>query len=508
MNLTPEQSLIHDHVVAPLSDTNKLTLVSAVAGSGKTTLLVAIAATLSRQERNFSGLYLAYNKSVATEAQRKFPASVNCCTTHSLAYAPTVVGLKLKFGVFNYKSITEPISYDHKVYLLACIREFCLSSYLDFETFSKDNDIPDDIVQLATKYMSKMHDKKIECSHEFYLKLFHIMLASGDITYAPFDLIMLDEAGDLNEVTLEIFKLLPAVKKIMVGDPYQNIYSFNHTINCFEVMKSHGTSLPMTQSFRVNIDIAKRIERFCRHYLDPSMSFQGVEATNKTIKTRAYIARTNAALIGKMIELNQLGVQYGLTRTPAQIFEQPLSLCNLKYQGFIPDPHFRTFQEDINDYFESNELRSMYRTPLMYLKDEYPNDVALQQTIKLITRYGTKNIINCYEDARKHAKTSQSYTLGTAHSTKGLEFDEVTIAEDLNTALENIVQDLSSEITAEYLPEAVRTELNLYYVACSRAKKSLINADYLDVTLRDLIATRFKYMSNDFLEREATNPNQ
>ena len=74
MNLTQEQKTIVDHITV----NEGLTMVSAVAGAGKTTLLVSIANTITHT----SGLYIAYNKSVATEASRKFPKTVVCSTVH------------------------------------------------------------------------------------------------------------------------------------------------------------------------------------------------------------------------------------------------------------------------------------------------------------------------------------------------------------------------------------------------------------------------------------------
>ena len=47
-------------------------------------------------------------------------------------------------------------------------------------------------------------------------------------------MLSMDESGDCNSVTIEIFKLLKADIKIMAGDQYQNIYGFNNTINGFK----------------------------------------------------------------------------------------------------------------------------------------------------------------------------------------------------------------------------------------------------------------------------------
>lgn len=53
----------------------------AYAGAGKTTTLRLISENLRGR-----GLYLAFNKAIATEAQGKFPPNVRCQTFHSLAY--------------------------------------------------------------------------------------------------------------------------------------------------------------------------------------------------------------------------------------------------------------------------------------------------------------------------------------------------------------------------------------------------------------------------------------
>ena len=412
MTLTPQQQTILDHILV----TPGLTMIEAKAGTGKTTMLTAIAQALNPT----SALYMAYNKSVATEASHKFPKAVHCCTTHSLAFKPTVTTHKLKLGTFTSKSISELPSYDHRQELVDVFREFCLSSYTSFSDFSDANSLSPHLAPLISKYFKLMETAQIECTHEFYLKYFHLLLASNSITYPTFDLIMLDEAGDLNEVTLEIFKLLPATRKVMVGDPYQNIYTFNHTINCFELMSDQGSTFPMSQSFRVADHLATRIESFGRKYLSPSFSFEGIPATTSVISTSAFIARTNASLIAKMIELNSDGIPYGLTRKAKQIFELPLAFCALRYQGFIPLPEYKHLQADVDHYFEDTHTRAEYGSLYNYLKTIHSDDFNLVKTINLIQRYGKASIISCYEEARKHEKSCQSLTLGTSHSMKGL----------------------------------------------------------------------------------------
>lgn len=471
MSLTTEQNSILNHV----KSTEGLTLVSSVAGSGKTTLLVHISNSISHT----NALYMAYNKAIATEASHKFPKTTHCMTTHKLAYAATVKPYKLKVGDFTYRSIIERISYDTKIEVLDNIKEFCLSRYTSFTDYATANKLSLAVIHLCTSYLDLMQSGTIECNHEFYLKLYHILLANGDVTYDPFDFIMLDEFGDANEVTIEIFRLLPSTRKVTVGDPFQNIYTFNHTVNGFDVLKDEGTLFHMSQSFRVADYIATRIDKFATRYLDPDMKFIGIPMSNTTITTRGYITRTNGALIARMIELNQDGISYGLVRTANEIFRLPLMLVNLKYEGMIQDNAYKHLQTDINDWFESDVLQDQYSTVLTYLASLYEDDFQLVQAITLVLKHKKAAIMGAYSEARKHEKTNQLYTLATAHSCKGLEFDEVTLAQDMNNSIDKVIEKLKAGTPREELFRHEIEALNLYYVACSRSAKVLNNANYL-----------------------------
>jgi len=154
---------------------NELVLIDSVAGSGKTTLLRAIADEIGSKK----GMYLAYNKAIATSSSKKFPSNIECKTTHSLAYRATVMPLKLKVGFFGYRQVTEKISYMDKYLLAEDIKEFCLSRYLTYDDYAGNNGRVN--TKLANKYLTLMSQGKIDCTHEFYLKLFHMMLSNDDI---------------------------------------------------------------------------------------------------------------------------------------------------------------------------------------------------------------------------------------------------------------------------------------------------------------------------------------
>lgn len=149
-----------------------------------------------------------------------------------------------------------------------------------------------------------MAQGKIPCFHNFYLKFYHLLLNAETDTFGEFDLILLDEAGDVNPVTAAIFELLPGKRKVAVGDQFQNIYSFNGTVNYFETAPESAITFSMDKSFRVAEEIAGRIETFNKKYLSPTSTFRGVPIEDKTIRTTGIITRGNFALIEHIIECN------------------------------------------------------------------------------------------------------------------------------------------------------------------------------------------------------------
>ena len=444
--------------------------------SGKTTLLTAISKSLPEGK----GLYLAYSKAVASEAQLKFPNWVSCSTMHSLAYQAVFRPYKLHFGDFSYRAIAHKVPFETKCNIVEHVESFCLSKYTTIEAYGAEHELAESFIVLCKYYLDQMGTGKIGCTHNFYLKLFHVLLSVGLVTYPKFDLVMVDESGDLSAVALEIFKLLPASRKIMVGDPYQNIFTFNETINGFKELETEGTLLPMTQSFRVSDKIASKIEKFCHKYLDPTMNFKGVPVTDETINSKLYIARTNASLITKMMELNRLAIPYGLVRKAKQIFNLHLTLISLKRGGFVASPELKYLQDDVDTYYRDKDLQRSFKSHLDYIKETHSYDSGLVNTINSIYRYGTAKIVSTYTEARNHEKLNQAYMLGTSHAVKGLESDQVELADDMNQAILEIKLAIDSgKQTIEDLTEEQLTEIRLYYVACSRSRKVLLNAVHL-----------------------------
>lgn len=483
--LTAEQEDIINTSIDMYNNPKKdnLLKISAVAGSSKSYTLTKISEALPHTTQ----MYLAYNKAIADEASSKFNLYVECKTTHSLAYHPIIKhGLDLEGNAnksrsvttsFTYRDIKDNIPYEDKCMVVIYLNTFFLSKYVSIDEFILDNAVTPDIANIMIKYFNKMIDNKIAVIHAFYLKMYHILLASGAITYdRPYDLLFLDECGDINAVTLEIFRLLPAILKVMVGDPFQNIYSFNHTINGFKALSDVGLSKSLSTSFRCSEEIADKVESFCQRYLDKEFVFKGIKHPSNIIETEAIISRTNSGLIEYMIKCNEANIPFHTTRPPKEIFSNMLVLMNLKEGVKIHDTTLKFIQEDVDNYFKSKTLQTKYKTCLTYINFLHRSE---EHTIKIaidtLFKYNASKIYSAYKFAKECDESEENFplTLTTAHSSKGLTFDKVIIANDFD--LEDILEKKSEERTKEELEE-----LRLYYVTATRARLLLDNAIYLN----------------------------
>lgn len=483
-NLSDEQqSILFAAKQAYSSPSDELIQISARSGSGKTFML----ATTTRHLSPTTGMYLAYNKSIAEESKDKFPSTIACRTTHSLAFGNIVKNLGLEVGFFSYKNIRERVPFEEKLIVVEIMEKFCLSASTDIHSLCKDN-YPAKLIDIAQTYIRKMQSKEIPCTHSFYLKLYQLSLKAGIIRPKKLDLLMLDEAGDINEVTLSIFQLLPAKLKILVGDNHQNIYSFNGTINGFNALKGVGQYFELTKSFRVSSFIAKGIEQFCKTYLDENVKFVGVDYrhTDMIVDNHAYISRTNASMIARMIQLDEHHVQYNLVRPTKTIFELILILLYLKPHGEIYNAKYKFLQAEADQWEQDVAMHAFFPTLFSYIASVNEGDIEITSAMSLLSRFGKDTIMTTYNNATRHEKDHKHHkmTLTTAHSSKGLEFDAVTIDDDMNQALQKILND--EYVITNGMTDKHKEEFRLYYVAVSRCKYKLYGAEFIELGEQDL----------------------
>lgn len=254
----------------------------AYAGTGKTTTLCELA----RRHRGKRVLYLAFNKDVQDDAQRNVfrdDPLVTCKTTHALALM-----YMTRRGQMRNKPKIE-LSVPPKA-VGAAVRTRCpdfagVLSDADARLISKVVDeymVTTDLVvtaehvakhpsprvanspqqraqtlwfaQAVVDSMVDIHDKDVMYTHNGYLKRWFLLPTPYTDLSEDFDLILNDEAKDLNPGTMAIVNA-QNVPVVSVGDPHQHIYGFNGAKNGL-CANAADVELRLTRCFRFDPAVA------------------------------------------------------------------------------------------------------------------------------------------------------------------------------------------------------------------------------------------------------------
>tara|TARA_R110000744_G_scaffold170264_2_gene288400 strand:- start:6834 stop:8219 length:1386 start_codon:yes stop_codon:yes gene_type:complete len=455
---TGEQADTLDHMV----QNDGITLVEAGAGTGKSFMSRQIVQELPIK----SGIYTAFNKAIVEEGVVRFSGTpIQCKTLHALAYKYVMPKLDIKS--FSYKCITEKITYSEKRKIIDGLDTFFVSAstcmYDYFTEFFVGHPRLDYMAKIATKYVQAMADGEMSPTFNFLLKSLHLMLVEGTVEIKV-DIVILDEINDVTAVSLEIFKLIKAPKKLGLGETNQAIYEFLNLVNGFEVLKDEATTLKFTQSYRCSVDVAQRIENKMRKVMSSDFRFKGTEKPVTNGKT-LYCTLTNAMIVDKIQKRLAESKSFTLLRKPSDIFAAPLAVLSAS-TGKRP---YQSKYEFLVDVFEEYKAQSKHKTYFKFLLNEV-NDEEINNAVKLLQRLSSEgiNLYSLYKSA-KEAKPDKNYTISTVFTSKGLEFETVYIADDLNTRF-------NAACNGELSDEEAITAMRCYYVATSRCGVNLQNS--------------------------------
>lgn len=449
--------------------TSRVLKVNAVAGSGKTSTLELLADTYKQPS-----LLLAFNKAIADEAARRFPSHVSCRTMNSVAYAEYGKALQHKlnlnknpklntmrsikntvdwFGLEEYKQATPPIS-ARVVASLArdAVDRFCHSSrnkiseqdlhHKDFKELQKNHVFDARVLSRVIVNLAKLIWKErinplsnSFCTHDTYVKLWS--MSNPKLNY---DILYVDESQDINPCVLHVLEQ-QTCKVLYVGDQYQSIYGFRGAINAMKSIIAPALSL--SQSWRYGEQIAKVAE--CILHKD-NVAVKGnsnvcsVLCDIDSSEHHTMIFRTNAELLNQAEALIDKGINVSIEINVKDFIRQVNSVLELQKGG-------KPFHDNIARFGSFAEL-------LEYAKES----VETQRLINTALRSDVEDFLNKLEVNNQHS--NPTVILTTAHKSKGLEFDNVVIANDFKFGEKDLLD----------IPEQ---ELNLLYVAVTRAKKKL-----------------------------------
>ena len=444
--------------------------IKAFAGSGKTSTLVAISQKLAGR-----GLYLAYNKTIQLDATGKFPVHLDCKTAHSIAYRANAYRIKDRvrnmnvFDIIKYLEIEQICSYeeyDIAFLVLKLIRVFVNSdkSNIDYsfrfssvfdgvggEDAKQTQVVINYIISRASEYWNKCTEEgsTLPIEHDFYLKMYQ--LSTPDLT-ATYDFILFDECQDANPVLLDILSK-QTCQKIYVGDEHQQIYSWRGSINAFA--KLTGEEYYLSQSFRFGEEISK-LASLITFVKGEQKPLRGTSTIDTKIVQQAtfpatVLCRTNARIIEVILrnKNKMLHVVGGI--------DEILNLAKSGYALYINDKrnvrHIKLKQFKSWDGMIS--FNNRYQDP----------DITFLAKLIKEYGYGFKNVISKIENANYVPEALAEVTLSTIHKSKGREWDNVKIEDDFLI--------FNNESTIDDILKQDTEELNLIYVAVTRAKGSL-----------------------------------
>lgn len=499
MNLTTQQKEIIESVKR-----YRNIKINAFAGTGKTTTLKLVANEYNQSKI----LYLAFNSAIKNEASSIFPNNTHVKTTHGLAYSAIRKYTQIDLNsLVNYRAIDISkefeITYNQAIGSLKIFENFC-------------NNTKDEIAQtdIEHKTAKKMFDHMLigvlKPTHSFYLKYYYLLLSKEQIAQFDYDIVMLDEAQDTNEVTLGIFEALSSKVRIYVGDKHQQIYSFRGSKNALSKI-SCDKELYLSTSFRFNENIASFANILLKNFKNEDVKIECFK-NDEQIKSSGYISRTNAQLISVISKRIEDREPFVTVRNPDEIFSLSIELYYL-LNNEREQIRRNRFLKDFKDEDEVSD----------YAKEV--DDFELRTALKVVKEYKEK-IFEFKDIALKFYKAWQNRTMNnfekrvneilfltTAHTAKGLEWDKVTIADDFND-FADLIFDLGCNNLKDFqenldvLPnQELIDEFNLFYVAITRAKKVLEkdseNFHYLmSSNIEKLINTRIKEAKENF-----ENPN-
>jgi hypothetical protein len=468
MSFKPTQE--QENILKAFNETRVLKI-NAVAGSGKSSTLKLLA-----QSHDKPSLYICFNKINAEEARAKFPIHTDCKTTHSLAF-PTcgkmIVG-KLTRPTGRYVNVAGTSQEVAKYYnikdfpcgdtpltaaAVASLVKNTVSRYQNSanEVLDKSHTPMSDIKRLENshvglntksltttvlKYAKLLWKDRIDpyspvlAHHDTYLKMYQ--LSNPILSY---DIIYVDEAQDLNPVTLDIISRQTQSKIVFVGDTYQSIYAFRGAINALDSINSPSRLL--SKSFRYGDDIA----RVATWIIGGEIVISGNETVPSKVcyindKEYTMIFRTNSALLEHAV---------GLISSGKNVY------CEVDAKGFIKKiesaqslylaQHKDVKHEDITPYSCWHDLTEAAK-----------EDPELKRIAKIV-QDGKAGFFISHLSKLSNKPHKADITLTTAHKSKGMEWNNVVLADDypLSKDSDDPFEKMSSQ------------EINLLYVASTRA---------------------------------------
>lgn len=456
--------------------------IEALAGTGKTSTQVLVGNALSDKR----GRYLAFNKAIADEANRKFGGNIKASTFHSMAfrdvgrhYIHRLEGAK-GGGSLNPMRIRQHAKYKSLGGLNPLTRaglvKKVLTNYMaNTRPAPTIDDVPtNDLILMGQGTSWSQSDVKSIADtlvHDASLLLEDILHPDSELPYSHglylkqwadsnpslgADLLLVDEAQDLDPLMAKLI-LSQDAQLVVVGDSRQQIYEWRGAVN---IMDKIGQTMNLnthylTQSFRFDNRIASAANHVLAH-LDSPVSMTGTDMDRQHLpNTQAILYRTNGGVFSELIErsLDRKQSVYVAGGT-ADLLVLLRAVENLKAGKATTHPDFIGF----NSWEQYAEAAKSYNAP-----------PEMHLLVKVTKKHSMTKLKAAVNHARDVHEEDANITLSTAHKAKGREFARVALGKDFPLPVANpLLDNDDNKITTE--------DARLQYVALTRAQIDLYGA--------------------------------
>lgn len=478
-------------------------VINAVAGSGKTTSIVQCAKIAA--EMNKSVLFLAFNKSIATELSKKMEGTgIECKTLHSHGFRAIQKRLQYKCRVDDRKwnkyilenkevlfnALTEEDENNIEGYIAETIKLLNLARI----NLVRSGDT-ESLWSIAEHHNLYVDDQQVAVVSNILSICYNLdnVVDFTDMIVLPsmqflnrflpkYDVIFVDEAQDLSTAQRELVlkSLRHGGRFVAVGDRQQAINGFaGADVHSFNTLANiAGNELPLSVCYRCGKKIIDAAQAIVPQIEAFENSPDGEVVRQKDMKDikigDMVLSRKSAPLVGLCLRLISKG-------NPAIVkgkdISEGLKSMIKRAKCKTVDTLTTRLEKEIEKVVNKLEKKRQKGTIKGRVEDqpEYINVADKIDCIKIISE-GCKTVeevLDKLDTLFDDSKNGNVITLSTIHKAKGLEADNAYII-------------LPNDIPMTYKDQQkweYEQEMNLKYVAITRAKKRLV---WVDVDRKDL----------------------
>ena len=487
MTLTEEQKQILQ--TAKNLKIGDILIINALAGCAKTTTLQKVA----EDNPDSKFLYLAFNRNVVEEGQRKFPENTKVSTLHGFARGYTgrkdLIDLNMDLIGSILKSKIQDKNQYFKVFnSLKAYEKFCNSAPsidelddlrdLIREELTKDLEKKPNIKNMGwvieqrlkgVDNVSQIHSSIVNSEFTTFATFLKEFVETADRREFNYDFIVLDESQDVSKLLAKFIISITRFRKykiIIVGDSNQKIYGFLGNTDLGKSIKSlygdHVTTKNLTQSFRFRS--GSEIEYLSNQILKlRDTEIFGAKQEPATKNIEAYISRSTFPLLAmaiyQIVNKEDYYLYGGIKNFPIDEIRDIYNLYS--HTEYIKSryPEFKLLEDEAKLRFLDENRDRFMKFPRIKTKSLKPFtsflDLQIFASNKAIAELENSIYISIFIEKKgkefenissdiKHdvdkffflieqsSDENSNIVLSTIHKTKGLEFKKVVILKSLS----------------------------------------------------------------------------